>query len=298
MTAAIQKKTNKNDDAVSPVVGVMLMLVVTIILAAVIALFASNLMTPMEPAPVSVITTTASSDGIMIHHMSGDQLEGSRMKVILSNTDGTGSITSGSVNVGGDGLLTVGEFVDITNSFGSGTELSRLLVSGKMIRVQLTYDDNYVIMDKKVVVERGTGGGIEYLPITLAANTWYKSETEAINAYLGTTNVPTPKAIGTNEIQIKKGATITVSRSGSTDDYTTSPKVVNTIKLSFNGQDAAWAVVSSTAYSSAQTTFTPRNTVTFDGSTTDYTLNFTSSGYQTLATSNTLQEAMTVVLSA
>ena len=49
------KKTNK-EDAVSPVVGVMLMLVVTIVIAAVVAAFATGLGTTTEPAPVSILT--------------------------------------------------------------------------------------------------------------------------------------------------------------------------------------------------------------------------------------------------
>ena len=39
----VMKKTEQKDDAVSPVVGVMLMLVVTIIIAAVVAAFAGGL---------------------------------------------------------------------------------------------------------------------------------------------------------------------------------------------------------------------------------------------------------------
>lgn len=40
----VTKKTNQTDEAVSPVVGVMLMLVVTIIIAAVVSMFASGMM--------------------------------------------------------------------------------------------------------------------------------------------------------------------------------------------------------------------------------------------------------------
>ena len=41
------KSKRKNEDAVSPVVGVMLMLVVTIIIAAVVAVFASGMATAL-----------------------------------------------------------------------------------------------------------------------------------------------------------------------------------------------------------------------------------------------------------
>lgn len=46
----------KTDDAVSPVIGVMLMLVVTIVIAAVVAVFASGVGTDAEPAPAAVLT--------------------------------------------------------------------------------------------------------------------------------------------------------------------------------------------------------------------------------------------------
>ena len=45
----------KSEDAVSPVIGVMLMLVVTIIIAAVVAVFASGVGMDAEPAPTTVI---------------------------------------------------------------------------------------------------------------------------------------------------------------------------------------------------------------------------------------------------
>ena len=48
----IQKKS---EDAVSPVIGVMLLLVVTIIIAAVVAVFASGVGTDAEPAPATVL---------------------------------------------------------------------------------------------------------------------------------------------------------------------------------------------------------------------------------------------------
>ena len=51
----VMKKTEQKDDAVSPVVGVMLMLVVTIIIAAVVAAFAGGLATSTEKAPTAVL---------------------------------------------------------------------------------------------------------------------------------------------------------------------------------------------------------------------------------------------------
>lgn len=53
----------KSDDAVSPVIGVMLLLVVTIVVAAVVAVFASGVGTGAEPAPTTVLDVTEIRDG-------------------------------------------------------------------------------------------------------------------------------------------------------------------------------------------------------------------------------------------
>ena len=80
------KKTEQKDDAVSPVVGVMLMLVVTIIIAAVVAAFAGGLATSTEKAPTAVLDVTIknydASNGfseafvtdLFIRHISGDEI--------------------------------------------------------------------------------------------------------------------------------------------------------------------------------------------------------------------------------
>ncbi|HJJ39262.1 MAG TPA: type IV pilin N-terminal domain-containing protein [Methanocorpusculum sp.] len=297
MSSAIQRKTNRKDDAMSPVIGASLMTAMAVTLVSVVAVFAGNAMGSVDPAPVSVLDITASADNIMIHHMSGNELDGSLMKVIICNPDGTNVLSSGPLSVAGVGKFSVGQTIDITNNIGDGKKLSQYLIPGREIRVQVLYDENYKIADKTLVVKNGSGnGGIEYLQLTIDANTWYKTETDAINAYTGNKSVQTPKAIGAKEIQVKKDAVITVTRSGATDDYTVSPAIINTIKLSFNGQDVAWAVVNSAAYTGEETTFSPRDTVSFNGANSNITLNFEKTGEETLAAANGFKEAMTVSL--
>jgi len=71
----ITKHTTKKDNAVSPVVGVMLMLVVTIIIAAVVAAFAGGVVTTTDKAPFAVIKATYSqSSGLLLTEISGDVL--------------------------------------------------------------------------------------------------------------------------------------------------------------------------------------------------------------------------------
>lgn len=54
----------KSEDAVSPVIGVMLMLVVTIIIAAVVATFAGGIGMDNEPAPTTVLDVTRFTDEV------------------------------------------------------------------------------------------------------------------------------------------------------------------------------------------------------------------------------------------
>ncbi|WP_342772145.1 MULTISPECIES: type IV pilin N-terminal domain-containing protein [unclassified Methanoculleus] len=63
------------DSAVSPVVGVMLMLVVTIIIAAVVSSFAGSTVNSQQKIPQATIQATFSiSSGMEITHMGGDAL--------------------------------------------------------------------------------------------------------------------------------------------------------------------------------------------------------------------------------
>ncbi|MFZ0004287.1 MAG: type IV pilin N-terminal domain-containing protein [Methanoregula sp.] len=72
MMTPIEKNT---DSAVSPVVGVMLMLVVTIIIAAVVSAFAGGLATGTSKTPqVTLSATYSQSGGMIISHNGGDNV--------------------------------------------------------------------------------------------------------------------------------------------------------------------------------------------------------------------------------
>ena len=65
----------KDRKGVSPVVGVMLMLVATVILAAVVSSFAGSLSSEETKAPQLAISAEAKyNDAIIVHHESGDPL--------------------------------------------------------------------------------------------------------------------------------------------------------------------------------------------------------------------------------
>jgi len=75
MKKSISDKKLIGNEAVSPVVGVMLMLVVTIIIAGVVSAFAGGLAETTDKAPqVSLKATFSQTDGLAISHQGGDAI--------------------------------------------------------------------------------------------------------------------------------------------------------------------------------------------------------------------------------
>ena len=77
---------SKDEEAVSPVIGVILMVAITVILAAVIAAFVFNMGGNLSTAPptVSIIATNNAADSdkdIKIVHSGGDLLKGTEWKI-------------------------------------------------------------------------------------------------------------------------------------------------------------------------------------------------------------------------
>jgi len=86
--------TRTYENAVSPVVGVMLMLVVTILIAAVVSAFAGGLGSSQSKTPSAIVSGEYSqSRGMVINHDGGDVLSAIDLKVLVSPTNvwGTGS---------------------------------------------------------------------------------------------------------------------------------------------------------------------------------------------------------------
>ena len=84
----------KSDDAVSPVVGVMLMIVITVVIAAVITTFATGVTSDAEAAPVAVLDVeiyeyyqaldTSGGPDFHITHVSGDPIDTKDITIQLS----------------------------------------------------------------------------------------------------------------------------------------------------------------------------------------------------------------------
>jgi FlaG/FlaF family flagellin (archaellin) len=91
-----------NESAVSPVVGVMLMLVVTIIIAAIVAAFAGSAFTSTPKTPSASIKGTFSvSGGMQIIHAGGDTIPASDLAFEMTPdpTFGTGLVGMSTVVV-------------------------------------------------------------------------------------------------------------------------------------------------------------------------------------------------------
>ena len=133
--------TKKSDDAVSPVIGVMLMVVITVVIAAVITAFATGVVGETEAAPVAVLDVEIHSNvyalekglhqtknlrgpDLWITHISGDAVDTKDIELRFSWThDGCShystysadgmkeylSTTSGNHWVGDSGIICDGE---------------------------------------------------------------------------------------------------------------------------------------------------------------------------------------------
>ena len=81
--------THKKDDAVSPVIGVMLMLVVTIVIAAVVAAFAGGMAADVDRAPTAALDIDIYSDGkVRLTSLSGETLTTKDITVKITDASG------------------------------------------------------------------------------------------------------------------------------------------------------------------------------------------------------------------
>ena len=146
MCMNLRMKQTEKESAVSPVVGVMLMLVVTIIIAAVVAAFAGGMANTTESVPNAVldvhIYSAANVGGTMsktyapdftIDHLSGDALNTADLKLSFAWTNGdknyassyTGPLGNADFSAftyygGGDAALFVNDMTLASGTAGFG----------------------------------------------------------------------------------------------------------------------------------------------------------------------------------
>ncbi|MBQ4134982.1 MAG: type IV pilin N-terminal domain-containing protein [Methanocorpusculum sp.] len=139
----------KKEDAVSPVIGVMLMLVVTIVIAAVVAAFAGGLATETESAPVVVLDADVYANGnnaatLTLRSLSGDNLDAADVSIKIQDLEGK-TLATGKLTV--SGYLSPGMTDTITLS-ETGT-----IGVGDYVEVVVLYDGKHIVLSKEVLVK-------------------------------------------------------------------------------------------------------------------------------------------------
>lgn len=123
-------RTKSFDNAVSPVVGVMLMLVVTILIAAVVSAFAGGLGGSQTKTPQATVSGVYSmTDGMTISHDGGDTLSAIDLQVYVSPTNvwGPGSegrtyVINKSVMMTNNKIWSEGQYQAV-KKFGPGDQI-------------------------------------------------------------------------------------------------------------------------------------------------------------------------------
>lgn len=116
-------KFRQNEEAVSPVIGVILMVAITVILAAVIAAFVFGMGTPQKTPQANLQITKATTAGvsyIAIEHKGGDPLALKDIKIIITQASNTTTFDPASTTAI-DAALSVTQFMNISGMNVTGT---------------------------------------------------------------------------------------------------------------------------------------------------------------------------------
>jgi archaeal type IV pilus assembly protein PilA len=103
-------KFTKNDEAVSPVIGVILMVAITVILAAVIAAFVFGMAGNISKTKVVAATAQQSTAGTIVLTYQGGQDASTCIGIVWTGTSETGGVLAGTTmgTTTGTAKLTVG----------------------------------------------------------------------------------------------------------------------------------------------------------------------------------------------
>ena len=128
----------KKEDAVSPVIGVMLMLVVTIVIAAVVAAFAGGLGSDVEMAPTAALDIDVFSNGkVKIESLSGETLIKNDIEV---------KVGEAKEKLGENGTLSPGSTAEVTLT---GVTLAK----GDFVTVTILANGKHIVAKKDVIVK-------------------------------------------------------------------------------------------------------------------------------------------------
>ena len=139
----------KKEDAVSPVIGVMLMLVVTIVIAAVVAAFAGGLGSDVEMAPTAALNIDIYSDGeIKIEHLSGEALVTKDISIKVTDADGA---VKADAN-----LYEKGSYKELSFTPGTTTKVkidSPSYSKGDIVTVTVFANEKHIVAKKDLLVK-------------------------------------------------------------------------------------------------------------------------------------------------
>jgi flagellin-like protein len=131
---------NSDDRAVSPVIGVILMVAITVILAAVIGTFVLGLGDSLgDSQPTAQLDVTVDTNTVSVEHAGGDPIEADELRVIVSNTSADTQVSGTVVD-----RLTVGDIASNTTA-GGGLNVSE----GDEYRIRVIHQSSdSIIVDR------------------------------------------------------------------------------------------------------------------------------------------------------
>ena len=144
-------KPQKKDEAVSPVVGVMLMLTITVLLAGVFAAAASGLFSGGidKPANAEINYLSSADDAYIFEMTAGDPVSLSRLKAVFTLRDD--KTVYNTTEISGNKVLRIGDMLQVSKPSDSGfsgngkyivwmfydTKSGKLLSSGEIYQKEL-----------------------------------------------------------------------------------------------------------------------------------------------------------------
>ena len=123
------KQILRDDDAVSPVIGVILMVAITVILAAVIGTFVlglgKNIQTTAPTASITFDHGVGNSNEVQVSHEGGETLKPGQISIVFEDADGGVSVSNPDNEPGnwaGDSEISAGdtEVIKLSGAYESG----------------------------------------------------------------------------------------------------------------------------------------------------------------------------------
>ena len=146
---------NSDDRAVSPVIGVILMVAITVILAAVIGTFVLGLgdsLGDSQPSAQLSVENSTSDTQVVLSHSGGDTIDLSELEIVAYSGDSVvSSVSPARATVNASGTISVGdtETKGYTQNSSGGVDVTR-------VRIIHTPSES-IILDSRIEIVDFTG---------------------------------------------------------------------------------------------------------------------------------------------